>query len=54
MAAGLGFFTQDSNFYPDFILWLLEMDGDTVAHQSIAFIDPKGIRNSQGTQRRQD
>ena len=45
---GLGFFTQDSNFYPDFILWLLEMDGDTVAHQSIAFIDPKGIRNSQG------
>ena len=45
---GLGFFTQDSNFYPDFILWLLEMDGDTVAHQHIAFIDPKGIRNSQG------
>jgi hypothetical protein len=45
---GLGFFTQDSNFYPDFILWLLEMNGDMVVHQHIAFIDPKGIRNSQG------
>lgn len=45
---GLGFFTQDSNFYPDFIMWLLEMDGDSVAHQHIAFIDPKGIRNSHG------
>lgn len=45
---GLGFFTQDSNFYPDFILWLLEMDGDTVRHQHVAFVDPKGIRNCQG------
>jgi hypothetical protein len=45
---GLGFFTQDSNFYPDFIMWLLEMDGDLVVHQHIAFIDPKGIRNSHG------
>lgn len=45
---GLGFFTQDSNFYPDFIMWLLDMDGESVVHQHIVFIDPKGIRNSQG------
>ena len=36
---GIGFF-ESSNFYPDFILWL--MDGD---HQHVVFIDPKGIRN---------
>jgi len=39
---GVGFF-QANNFYPDFILWLV--DGD---HQHIAFIDPKGLRNING------
>ena len=36
---GIGFF-ESSNFYPDFILWLIEGD-----HQHVVFIDPKGIRN---------
>lgn len=36
---GIGFF-EAGNFYPDFIMWIL--DGDT---QHIVFIDPKGIRN---------
>lgn len=36
---GLGFFTE-GNFYPDFIMWIIE-DGK----QYINFIDPKGIRN---------
>ncbi|MGO2357212.1 DEAD/DEAH box helicase family protein [Mesonia sp.] len=40
---GIGFFVDTNNFYPDFILWLV--DGDK---QHIAFIDPKGIRNSKG------
>lgn len=40
---GLGFFTEGNNFYPDFILWVV--DGD---RQYIKFIDPKGIRNSKG------
>jgi len=40
---GLGFFTDGNNFYPDFILWIV--DGDK---QIIKFIDPKGIRNSKG------
>lgn len=40
--AGIGFF-EANNFYPDFILWLV--DG---GHQYIAFIDPKGIRNLAG------
>lgn len=35
---GIGFF-EAGNFYPDFILWLL--DGK---HQHVAFIDPKGLR----------
>ena len=35
---GVGFF-EAGNFYPDFILWLVE--GNT---QRIAFIDPKGIK----------
>ncbi|HSW29423.1 MAG TPA: DEAD/DEAH box helicase family protein [Longimicrobiales bacterium] len=36
---GVGFF-EAGNFHPDFIVWqLLE------AHQRIAFVDPKGIRN---------
>lgn len=36
---GVGFF-EASNFYPDFILWVL--DGN---RQRIAFIDPKGIQH---------
>lgn len=36
---GIGFF-ESSNFYPDFILWLIEG-----GHQYVVFIDPKGIRN---------
>lgn len=36
---GVGFF-EAGNFHPDFILWLV--DGDK---QSIIFVDPKGIRN---------
>jgi hypothetical protein len=35
--AGIGFFEAD-NFYPDFILWLIEGD-----KQFIVFIDPKGL-----------
>ncbi|MCS4238287.1 hypothetical protein M2306_001604 [Myroides gitamensis] len=38
---GLGFFTDGNNFYPDFILWIVEGE-----KQIIKFIDPKGIRNS--------
>ena len=40
---GLGFFTEGNNFYPDFILWIVEGQ-----NQYIKFIDPKGIRNSKG------
>ncbi len=36
---GVGFF-EAGNFYPDFILWLLENK-----QQRVIFIDPKGIRN---------
>lgn len=36
---GVGFF-EAGNFYPDFLVWRL--DGDK---QSITFVDPKGIRN---------
>ncbi len=39
---GLGFF-EAGNFYPDFILWLLDAD-----RQYVTFVDPKGIRNLQG------
>jgi hypothetical protein len=39
---GIGFF-EAGNFYPDFILWLLA-DGQ----QYINFIDPKGLRNTDG------
>ena len=39
---GIGFF-EAGNFYPDFILWIL--DGKK---QKISFIDPKGLRNLQG------
>lgn len=36
---GVGFF-EAGNFYPDFILWVLEE-----GKQYISFVDPKGIRN---------
>jgi hypothetical protein len=39
---GIGFF-EAGNFYPDFIVWLI--DGAT---QYISFVDPKGLRNTQG------
>ncbi len=39
---GIGFF-EANNFYPDFILWLV--DGDT---QHVIFIDPKGLRQVNG------
>lgn len=39
---GLGFF-DEGGFYPDFILWILYQ-----GKQYISFIDPKGIRNSEG------
>jgi hypothetical protein len=35
---GIGFFAETNNFYPDFILWVI--DGKK---QKIAFIDPKGL-----------
>jgi hypothetical protein len=40
---GIGFF-EAGNFYPDFIVWLLLPE-----RQYITFVDPKGIRNLQGT-----
>jgi hypothetical protein len=39
---GVGFF-EAGNFYPDFILWLV--DG---RHQHITFVDPKGISHLKG------
>ena len=39
---GIGFF-EAGNFYPDFMLWLV--DGEK---QYISFVDPKGIRNLNG------
>ena len=36
---GVGFFIESSSFYPDFILWVVE-----VKKQHIFFLDPKGIR----------
>ena len=41
---GLGFFIAD-NFYPDFILWFVSPQ-----EQTIVFVDPKGIRNLGGFQ----
>jgi hypothetical protein len=38
---GIGFATA-SNFYPDFLLWLVD---DNTRHQWLTFVDPKGIRN---------
>jgi hypothetical protein len=39
---GIGFF-EAGNFYPDFILWLIE-----AGKQFVTFVDPKGIRNLEG------
>ena len=39
---GMGFF-EANNFYPDFILWILEGE-----KQYLTFVDPKGIRNLKG------
>lgn len=39
---GIGFF-EAGNFYPDFILWLVEGK-----RQHVTFVDPKGIRNLRG------
>jgi hypothetical protein len=36
---GVGFF-EEGGFFPDFLLWIIE--GDT---QTLAFVDPKGLRN---------
>lgn len=38
---GLGF-ARSGNFYPDFLLWLVD---DATGKQWVSFIDPKGIRN---------
>jgi hypothetical protein len=40
-AKGLGF-ALAGNFYPDFLLWLVD---DKSGKQWLSFIDPKGIRN---------
>jgi hypothetical protein len=40
---GIGFF-EAGNFYPDFILWLL-----TSRRQYVTFVDPKGLRNVEGS-----
>lgn len=39
---GIGFF-EAGNFYPDFILWMIEGK-----KQYVTFVDPKGIRNLEG------
>ncbi len=41
---GVGFF-EAGNFYPDFILWLLEG-----GRQYVSFVDPKGLRNLEGAE----
>lgn len=38
---GIGF-AQAGNFYPDFLLWLVDKNADK---QYLTFIDPKGLRN---------
>jgi hypothetical protein len=40
-AKGLGF-ALAGNFYPDFLLWLVD---DTTGKQWLTFVDPKGLRN---------
>lgn len=39
-AKGLGF-ALAGNFYPDFLLWLVDDDS---GHQWLSFVDPKGLR----------
>ena len=39
---GIGFF-EAGNFYPDFILWLVDRN-----RQYVSFVDPKGLRNVGG------
>ena len=39
---GVGFF-EAGNFYPDFILWIIDS-----SHQHIVFVDPKGILRCEG------
>ena len=41
---GIGFF-EAGNFYPDFLLWLIEGN-----RQHLTFIDPKGLRNLYGVE----
>lgn len=41
---GIGFFSDNSGFYPDFILWIKNKNGNE-NKQHMVFIDPKGIRN---------
>ncbi len=43
---GIGFF-EAGNFYPDFVMWLAEKNGD---RQYVTFIDPKGIRLLDGVE----
>lgn len=40
-SSGVGF-ARAGNFYPDFLLWLVD---ETADRQSLIFIDPKGLRN---------
>lgn len=49
---GISFFAE-GNFYPDFILWILETgngDGSGDGHQHIHFLDPHGLRHARGFQ----
>jgi len=39
---GVGFF-EEGGFYPDFLLWIVEGQ-----RQTLAFVDPKGLRNVEG------
>lgn len=43
---GIGFF-EAGNFYPDFVMWLAQENGDK---QYVTFIDPKGIRRLDGVE----
>jgi len=42
--SGIGFFTEGSNFYPDFIIWILCEDS-----QKIVFVDPHGLYHNERT-----
>ena len=43
---GIGFF-EAGNFYPDFVMWLADENGD---RQRVTFIDPKGIIRLDGAE----